>query len=209
MLLSAVAMVALAPVAADAAGPAAHHAPIGSKVVPFKSIGAIKLGMTSQAVLRKLGKPPYVRRLLNGEIYELGYDGSVFASFAMRDGRNQCYEVAGFGKRLYTPEGIHTGSSLASLKHAYRGRGLKERNAASYILFSGPSGRRRLTPDRVQRVPRQDRAVRHPAPVLPAVATQDHHPRAVLRAPTRGRRAREQQPRLRAPVGRRSRSVAS
>jgi hypothetical protein len=66
MLLSAVAVVAVAPAAADAAGPVAHHAPIGSKVVLFKSIVAIKLGMTSQAVLRELGKPPY-RYLRTGE----------------------------------------------------------------------------------------------------------------------------------------------
>lgn len=132
--------VALPPAAAGAAGPVAHHAPIGSKIVLFKSIGGIKLGMTPKAVLRKLGKPPYAERV-NGRITQLDYDGgSFFALFAVINGRDQCYEVASFIKRLHTPEGIHPGSSLASLKHAYGSRGLKKRNAERYTLLRGRPG---------------------------------------------------------------------
>jgi hypothetical protein len=141
-LLSALAVgaFALTPAAAGAAAdaPVAHHVPLGSTVVPFKSIGVIKLGMTPQAVLRKLGKPSSIQRL-NGEISELGYNGgSVLAFFFPRNGRDQCDEVEAFGKHLHTPQGIHTGSSLASLKHAYRG--LKKHNAASYNLIQGRVG---------------------------------------------------------------------
>jgi hypothetical protein len=131
---------ALTPAAAGAAAdaPVTHHVPLGSTVVPLKSIGVIKLGMTPQAVLRKLGKPSSVQRL-NGEISELGYNGgSVLAFFFPRNGRDQCDEVEAFGKHLHTPQGIHTGSSLASLKHAYRG--LKKHNAASYNLIQGRVG---------------------------------------------------------------------
>lgn len=48
--------------------------------------------------------------------------------------------MGGFAKRLHTAAGIHPGSSLASLKHAYGSRGLKKRNAASYTLFQGRPG---------------------------------------------------------------------
>jgi hypothetical protein len=140
MLLSAVAAaVALAAAAADAAGSVAHHDPIGSKIVLFTSIGGINLGMTPKAVVRRFGKPAHPARL-NGRITELDYEGSVFALFAVINGRDRCYEVSGFGKRLHTAEGIHPGSSLASLEHAYRSRGLTKRNAASYTLLQGRPG---------------------------------------------------------------------
>lgn len=94
----------------------AHRVPIGSKVALFKSIGGIKLGMTPKAVVRKLGKPPHPQRV-NGKITELSYHGSLFAMFAVFNGRDQCYMVTGIGKRLHTPGG-HPPRELARVAQA-------------------------------------------------------------------------------------------
>jgi hypothetical protein len=172
-LLSALAVgaFALTPAAAGAAAdaPVAHHVPLGSTVVPFKSIGVIKLGMIPQAVLRKLGKPSSVQRL-NGEISELGYNGgSVLAFFFRQNGRDQCDEVEAFGEHLHPPG--HPHRELACVAQACLPRA-QEAQRRKLQPHSGPRGGRRLTADRLHRVARQGRGVRPPDPLLPALAAQ-------------------------------------
>jgi hypothetical protein len=59
--------------AARSQGPVAHTARVGSKIVLFKSVAGIKIGMTPKQAKRKLGRPSHTIRV-SGKISEFEYE---------------------------------------------------------------------------------------------------------------------------------------
>jgi hypothetical protein len=130
--------------AADRVGNVAHAARFGNKVVLFKSVAGVPLGITPKAVEHKLGKPSHTIRV-SGKIAEVEYNGSedspiVNVMFDNSNPRNLADGVFGYAKGLHTAKGIHPGSSVAAVKRAYKGDGLKHVGGGSYTLYQGTPG---------------------------------------------------------------------
>jgi hypothetical protein len=130
--------------AAHSTGPVAHADRLGTKVVLFRSVGGIRLGITSKAVEHKLGKPSHTIRV-SGKIAEVEYDGKgdepiVNVTFDNSNQRNLADGVFGYANGLHTSKGIHPGSSVAAVKRAYKGQGLKNVGGGSYTLYQGTPG---------------------------------------------------------------------
>lgn len=121
-LTAAVAALAVAPTAvAQAAGPSAHAARLTNKIVLFKSIGGIKIGMTPKQVRRRLGKPSHTNRA--GVILDYEYENRQgFGTMDVTFTRTHVTNVQTFLRSQRTPQGIHIGSTVKALKRAYRGR---------------------------------------------------------------------------------------
>jgi hypothetical protein len=139
--LSALALVPAAAVA-RAPVPAAHAASLGSKIVLYKSVGGISLGITPKAVEQKLGKPSHTIRV-GGKVAEYEYvakDGLSLVSvgFDTNNRRDLADGVFGFASQLHTSKGIHPGSTVAQLKRAY-GHALKK-FPGGYALNEGTPG---------------------------------------------------------------------
>jgi hypothetical protein len=137
---------ALIPAAAAAhrVGHVAHADRFDNKVVLFKSVAGIPLGITPTAVKHKLGKPSHTIRV-SGKIAELDYDGAndsalVTVAFDTTNPRNLDNGVFGYAKALHTSKGIHPGSSVAAVKRAYKSHGLKHVGGGSYTLYQGTPG---------------------------------------------------------------------
>jgi hypothetical protein len=135
---------ALVPAAAVARTPAsaAHAASLGSKIVLYKSVGGISLGITPKAVKHKLGKPSHMIRV-GGKVAEYDYvtqEGLavVNVTFDTNNQRDLADGVFGFASTLHTSKGIHPGSTVAQLKRAY-GHALK-RFPGGYALNQGTPG---------------------------------------------------------------------
>jgi hypothetical protein len=135
---------ALVPSAAVARtpGPVAHAAGLGSKIVLYKSVGGISLGITPKAVEHKLGKPSHTIRV-GGKVAEYEYvakDGAsvVSVDFDTNNRRDLADGVFGFASKLHTSKGIHPGSTVAQLKRAY-GHALKK-FPGGYALNQGTPG---------------------------------------------------------------------
>jgi hypothetical protein len=123
-------------------GPVAHDASLGSKIVLYKSVGGISLGITPKAVEHKLGKPSHTTRV-GGKVAEYDYvakDGLavVNVAFDTNNHRDLADGVFGFASKLHTSKGIHPGSTVAELKHAY-GHALKK-FPGGYALNQGTPG---------------------------------------------------------------------
>jgi hypothetical protein len=147
MLLIAAALATLAVVPAVAAarsqGPLAHSARVGSKIVLFKSIGGIKVGMTPTQIKRKLGKPSHTDRV-SGKIAELDYDKGfqsvIHVSFDTLHKGDPANGVFGYLHGMHTSKGIHPGSTFKALKRAYRHAGLRRTGAGQYVIYKGHPG---------------------------------------------------------------------
>jgi hypothetical protein len=146
LIPAALGALALIPTAATAhqRGPAAHAARLGNKVVLFKSIAGIPLGITPKTVKHKLGKPSHTIRV-SGMIAELEYNGKddsplLNVMFDNSNPRNLADGVFGYAKGLHTSKGIHPGSSIAAVKSAYKSQGLKHVGGGSYTLYQGTPG---------------------------------------------------------------------
>ncbi|HEX5191414.1 MAG TPA: hypothetical protein VFW09_01320 [Solirubrobacteraceae bacterium] len=129
--------------AARSLGPVAHSARVGSKIVLFKSVGGIKIGMTPKQVKRKLGKPSHTIRV-GGKIAELeyrhGFDPIINVEFNTILRGDPANGVFGYAKHMHTSEGIHPGSTVKALKRAYRHHGLKHTGIGSYTIYKGHPG---------------------------------------------------------------------
>jgi hypothetical protein len=137
---------ALVPAAAAAhrTGPVAHADRFGDKVVLFKSVAGIGLGITPKAVEHKLGKPSHTIRV-SGRIAEFEYRGAdqsaiVSVTFDTINPRDLDDGVFGYADTLHTSKGIHPGSSIAAVKRAYQSQGLKHVGGGSYTLYQGTPG---------------------------------------------------------------------
>jgi hypothetical protein len=146
LLPAALGALALLPAAAAAhsTGPVAHADRFGNKVVLFKSIAGVRLGITPKAAEHKLGKPSHIIRV-SGKIAEIEYFGKEEApilnvEFDNSNPRNLADGVFGYAKSLHTSTGIHPGSSVAALKRAYKSHGLKNVGGGSYTLYQGTPG---------------------------------------------------------------------
>jgi hypothetical protein len=135
---------ALVPAAAVARGPGptARAAGLGNKIVLYKSVGGISLGITPKTVEHKLGKPSHTIRV-GGKVAEYEYvakDGSglVSVAFDTNNHRDLADGVFGFASKLHTSKGIHPGSTVAQLKRAY-GHALKK-FPGGYALNQGTPG---------------------------------------------------------------------
>lgn len=144
LIPAALGALALVPAAAVARtpGPVGHAASLGSKIVLYKSIGGIPLGITPKAVKHKLGKPSHTIRV-GGKVAEYDYvaqDGLavINVAFDTNNKRDLADGVFGFAKKLHTAKGIHPGSTVAQLKHAY-GSALKK-FPGGYALNQGTPG---------------------------------------------------------------------
>ena len=136
---------AIALLSVSPAGAIAHsHRPakIGTKIVPFKSVGGISLGITPSELRRRLGKPRHVKHL-EGAIVEMTYGHgtidnpglAVYFDNLLR--RDPADEVEGFEPRMHTPAGIHPGSSMAAVHRAYGRAGLRKRSEGLYSIIHG------------------------------------------------------------------------
>ena len=70
--------------------------------------------------------------LLGDKMWNVMFDNSNAHNLA--DG------VFGYAKSLHTSKGIHPGSSVASLKRAYKSQGLKNVGGGSFTLYQGTPG---------------------------------------------------------------------
>jgi hypothetical protein len=147
MLLISAALAALlaggAVAMARSRGPVAHTARVGSKIVLFKSIGQVRIGMTPKQVERKLGKPSHTIRV-GGKIAELEYRHGVnpvinvdFLTIMKGDPANG---VFGYLHGMHTSKGIHPGSTFKALKRAYGHAGLRKTGAGAYTIYKGHPG---------------------------------------------------------------------
>jgi hypothetical protein len=146
LIPAALGALALIPTAAAAhqSGPAAHAARFGNKVVLFKSVAGVPLGITPKAAEHKLGKPSHTIRV-SGKVAEIQYTGKedspiLNVMFDNSNPRNLADGVFGYATSLHTSKGIHPGSSVAALKHAYQSQGLKNVGGGSYTLYQGTPG---------------------------------------------------------------------
>jgi hypothetical protein len=124
-------------------GPVAHTARVGSKIVLFKSIGRVRIGMTPKQVERTLGKPSHVDRV-DGKIAELeykhGFNPVINVEFLTIMKGDPANGVFGYLHGMHTSKGIHPGSTFKALKRAYRHAGLRKTGADSYTLYKGHPG---------------------------------------------------------------------
>jgi hypothetical protein len=125
IIAAALGALALVPAAAVAHTPVpvTHAGRLGTKIVLYKSVGGIALGVTPKAVRHKLGKPSRTLRV-GGKISQYDYvdsDGAavVNVAFDTRNRRDLADGVFGFASTLHTSKGIHPGSTVAQLKRAY------------------------------------------------------------------------------------------
>jgi len=144
LIPAALGALALVPAAAVAhsAGPVAHAARLGNKIVLFKSIGGVGLGLTPSAVSKKLGKPAHTVKV-SGKIAEFDYygkddSGLINVDFDTNNHRDLADGVFGFAKSLHTSKGIHPGSTVTQLKHAY-GSSLHKFHGG-FALYKGAPG---------------------------------------------------------------------
>jgi hypothetical protein len=144
LIPAALGALALVPAAAAARTPApvAHAAGLGSKIVLYKSIGGISLGLTPAKVVRKLGKPSHTIHV-GAKVAEYDYDAKndddvVNVDFDTNNKRDLADGVFGFATKLHTSKGIHPGSTVAQLKRAY-GHALKK-FPGGYALNQGTPG---------------------------------------------------------------------
>lgn len=119
-----------------------RHLHIGSKIVAFKSIGGISLGITPTELRHRLGRPRHVKRL-DGQIAEMSYGHGTILNpglavyFDTLDPRRRADEIEGYEPRMQTPNGIHPGSSLRALRRAYRHTGLHKLSEGVYGIIHG------------------------------------------------------------------------
>jgi hypothetical protein len=146
LIPAALGALALVPAAAAAprTGPLAHADRFGNKVVLFRSVAGVPLGITPKAVEHKLGKPSHTIRV-SGKPAEFDYDGAdgsaiLTVAFDNTNPRNLADGVFGYAKTLHTTKGIHPGSSIAAVKRAYKSQGLKHVGGGSYTLYQGTPG---------------------------------------------------------------------
>jgi hypothetical protein len=137
---------ALALVPATAAAripePVGHAAALGNKIVLYKSIGGVSLGITPKTVEHKLGRPSHTIRV-GGKVAEYDYVAGnglpvVNVAFDTNNRRDLADGVFGFATKLHTSKGIHPGSTVTQLKHAY-GKALKK-FPGGYALNQGTPG---------------------------------------------------------------------
>lgn len=144
IIAAALGALALVPAAAAAhsAGPVAHAAGLGDKIVLYKSIGGVSLGVTPATVVHKLGKPSHTIHV-GGKIAEYEYsttndDAIINVDFDTNNRHDLANGVFGFATKLRTSKGVHPGSSVAQLKRAY-GHALKK-FPGGYALNQGTPG---------------------------------------------------------------------
>jgi hypothetical protein len=144
LLPAALGALALIPATAAARtpGPVAHATALGNKIVLYKSVGGVSLGITPKAVEHKLGKPSHTIRV-GGKIAEYEYyatdeEPTINVDFDTNNKRDLADGVFGFATKLHTSKGIHPGSTVAQLKRAY-GHALKK-FPGGYALNQGTPG---------------------------------------------------------------------
>jgi hypothetical protein len=143
LIPAALGAIALVPAAASAhgTGPVAHTAGIGNKIVLYKSIGGIPIGITPAKLRKRLGKPSHTTRV-DGKIAEMAYDKGINA--VLRVGFDTLHKgdpangLFGFRNSMHTSKDIHPGSSVKALKHAY-GKAL-HKFPGGYALYQGKPG---------------------------------------------------------------------
>jgi hypothetical protein len=129
--------------AARSLGPIAHSARVGSKIVLFKSVGGISIGMTPKQVKRKLGRPSHTIRV-SGKIAEFEYERRfhpvINVDFDTLHQGDPATGVFGYLHSMHTSKGIHPGSTFTALKRAYRHAGLHRNSSGEYAIYRGHPG---------------------------------------------------------------------
>ncbi len=126
--------------AAQVAGAQPAHsvaANVRPKIVLFKSIGGISLGATPRQIERRLGKPSqtiHVGHRISGITY---YKAGLSFEFDTLQRSDPANDVAAIGPRFHTSKGVHVGTPVAHLKHAYHGMHCDKFECA---LYQGPRG---------------------------------------------------------------------
>jgi hypothetical protein len=141
LIPAALGALALVPAAASAHGPVAHAAGVGNKIVLYKSIGGIPIGITPSKLRKRLGKPSKTYRV-HGKIAEMDYSKGIKPIINVQfDTLHKGDPADGlFGSRssMHTSKGIHPGSSTKALNHAY-GKAL-HKFPGGFALYQGKPG---------------------------------------------------------------------
>lgn len=110
-----------------------------ARIVLFRSIGPVSLGDSPQRVQRRLGAPTHVIRLL-GRVVQMQYwRFGLNVHFNTQRPGDPANFVVTAAPRFQTMRGIHPGSTITALTHAYSHL---RRSGATYSLF-GKRGRSR------------------------------------------------------------------
>jgi hypothetical protein len=109
------------------------------KIVLYKSIAGVPLGLTPAQVKRRLGKPSHTIRV-SGKIAELDFAAvKIDVEFDTIHHPDQSDFIAASGSRYHTSKGIHPGSTVTAVKRAYKGQHLKCQSGLC-TLYQGHPG---------------------------------------------------------------------
>jgi hypothetical protein len=113
--------------------------PLPRKIVLFKSIAGVPMGLTPDQVKHRLGKPSHTYRV-SGKIAQLDFAKSgIDVEFDTIHHPDQSDFIAAHTSRYHTSKGIHPGSTVKALKKAYKGQHLKCQSGLC-TLYKGESG---------------------------------------------------------------------
>ncbi|MBO0767867.1 MAG: hypothetical protein J2O48_04195 [Solirubrobacterales bacterium] len=104
--------------AAPAVALASTAAPVSHAIVPYKSIGPVKIGQTAKQVDKELGKPSATKRA-NGKVaLQLFAKRGLEVLFDSQK-TGKVIGIAAASPTYKTPNGLHAGSTEAQVKKAY------------------------------------------------------------------------------------------
>ncbi len=96
--------------------------PLPRKIVLYKSIAGVPLGLTPAQVKHRLGKPSHTIRV-SGKIAALEFDGDqINVEFDTIHRPDLSDFMAANSSRYHTSKGIHPGSTVKAVKKAYKGQ---------------------------------------------------------------------------------------
>lgn len=130
-------LLGLAGLAAMAAATPAAARPLPRAIALYKSVAGVPLGLTPAQVKGKLGKPSVTTRV-SGKIAGFAYYTThLSVQFDTLHKGDLADFVGTTGSRYLTSKGIHVGSPVTSVKHAYRG---VKCSSGICVLYQGHPG---------------------------------------------------------------------
>jgi hypothetical protein len=109
------AAIALTAIAIPAAASAAH---LSNRIIPFTSIAGVNVRSSFKQVEHKLGKPSHVFRY-KGKLNTLDYFGPGLIFSITKTKSATEYSLQATSSRYRTPNGLHVGDSVKTLKRDY------------------------------------------------------------------------------------------
>jgi hypothetical protein len=129
----------LAGLALAAAAVPATARSLPRKIVLYKTVAGVPLGLTPDQVKHRLGTPSHTIRV-SGKIAELDFDKvDINVEFDTVHHPDLSDFIAAHGSRYHTAKGIHPDSTVKALKRAYKGQHLKCQSGLC-TLYQGHPG---------------------------------------------------------------------